>query len=690
MRRRFFALLILGCGLSVTLWAQFPYKLDIATSRENFRTAVEAYQRGRYAESLMLFEKTLAASPSDPLTLYWLGKTYRQLGLDPAALALWAKTLGPGNPGSFVSARSELAAALTEDPGTYIAERYVAVREMPGTLKKEIRFQRPSWIQALPDGGLLLVSHGSNQVLRINANGSIVERISGGSTGLDRPFGCAYLPNGNLAVSEFQANRIAIVSPAGIILSYWGDAKGPGRLIGPQYLAVDADGFLYVSEAGHTRVVKLDAEGKYVTSFNGKSDGFAGLRMPTGIAVDGERLYVADAVLKAVLVFDLYGNLLNTMLQDRLVRPESIQVHEGKLLVADTTRVAYIDPETEAIAELYRAPGKNPRLTTATFDVNGDLWVPDFDSSMLLTLADPVASYSGLFIEAERIYADKFPRVTVDIRVRDKYGKPVVGLSEINFYLSETTRRIERTVENEKAIDHVFEVIKPVQEMSFDGLLDDTPRIEMSVLIEGSPFMMERSHEARDAFGELVASLDADSGTRLVIASAAPQPAVRGSVKTMTLSILEMKGSARWRFDSGLRLAANELFGISGRRAITFITSGDLNEDMLESASLAELGSMLSNNRISLHLLHVGKKPISSALLYLVDKTGGSIRRTDAPEGLGNLAKALRTAPTGVYRVSYTSAADAAFGQRYLPMAIEVYLRDRSGREESGFFAPLQ
>ncbi len=690
MHKRYAALIFLVCAVGSAAWAQFSYKLDVASSRENFRTAIEAYQRGRYAQALMLFEKTLSSSPSDSLTLYWLGKTYRQLGLDPAAIALWEKTLASGDPVPFVSARMELAAALMDDTGQSVADKYIAVRETPGTLKKEIRFKRPSWIQALPDGGLLLVSHGSNQVLRINANGSIIERMSGGATGFDRPFGCVYLPNGNLAVSEFQADRIAIVSPAGIVTGYWGEAKGPGRLIGPQYLAVDADGYLYVSEAGLTRVVKLDPNGKFVTSFTGKSDGFSGLRMPTGIAIDGERLYVADAILKTILVFDLYGNLLDTVLQERFIRPESVQVYKGKLLVADTARIVYVDPETDALVELYRAPAKGARLTTATFDQNGDLWVPDFDNSMLLTLADPVASYSGLFVEAERVYTDKFPRVSVDVRVRDKYGRPVVGLSEMNFYLSETSRHIERTVENEKSVDRIFELVKPVQDFSFDGLLDATTRIEMSVLVEASVFMMQKKLEVRDALGELYGLLDSDSNTRLIIASAAPQPAVRGSIKTITSSILDMKGSASWRFDSGLRLAAGELFGTSGRRAITFISSGDLNEDMLQGASLAELASMLTNNRISLHLLHIGKNPISPALQYLMTKTGGTLRRTDAPEGIGDLAMTLRSSSTGVYRVSYTSASDAGFGQRYLPMAVEVYLRDRSGREESGYFAPLQ
>lgn len=115
--RRFTFLAALFLAVASLAWAQYTYKLSAPLSRENFRIAVEAYQRGRFAEALMLLEKTLADSPTDSLTLYWLGKTYRQLGLDPAALSLWDNALSTANPSPFVAARAELASALMDQAG---------------------------------------------------------------------------------------------------------------------------------------------------------------------------------------------------------------------------------------------------------------------------------------------------------------------------------------------------------------------------------------------------------------------------------------------------------------------------------------------------------------------------------------------------------------------------------------------
>ena len=46
--------------------------------------------------------------------------------------------------------------------------------------------------------------------------------------------------------------------------------------------------------------------------------------------------------------------------------------------------------------------------------------------------------------------------------------------------------------------------------------------------------------------------------------------------------------------------------------------------------------------------------------------------------------------PQGVYQFSFTSALPTNFGMNYLPLEVEVYLLNRSGRDETGYFAPLE
>ena len=49
--------LALGAAFVAPASAQYRYDLDEPAAQENFRLGVQAYQRGRYAEALALFEK---------------------------------------------------------------------------------------------------------------------------------------------------------------------------------------------------------------------------------------------------------------------------------------------------------------------------------------------------------------------------------------------------------------------------------------------------------------------------------------------------------------------------------------------------------------------------------------------------------------------------------------------------------
>jgi len=77
-------------------------------------------------------------------------------------------------------------------------------------------------------------------------------------------------------------------------------------------------------------------------------------------------------------------------------------------------------------------------------------------------------------------------------------------------------------------------------------------------------------------------------------------------------------------------------------------------------------------------------------LTYLCTNTQGTIIDADSPLGLAPLVNQLLQQKSGLYRLSFTSTADPLFGQNYLPIGIEVYLRNKSGKEETGYFAPLQ
>lgn len=79
----------------------------------------------------------------------------------------------------------------------------------------------------------------------------------------------------------------------------------------PTNLTIDRDGFLYVTNSGTGRVVKLDRDGHIVHSFGRLGDSFGEFGRPRGITVDDKgRIFVADASHQNVQIFNETGRIL--------------------------------------------------------------------------------------------------------------------------------------------------------------------------------------------------------------------------------------------------------------------------------------------------------------------------------------------------------------------------------------------
>ena len=43
-----------------------------------------------------------------------------------------------------------------------------------------------------------------------------------------------------------------------------------------------------------------------------------------------------------------------------------------------------------------------------------------------------------------------------------------------------------------------------------------------------------------------------------------------------------------------------------------------------------------------------------------------------------------------MYQLTYTSVSSSEYGKKYIPLEVETYLLNHSGKDESGYFAPLE
>jgi hypothetical protein len=213
------------------------------------------------------------------------------------------------------------------------------------------------------------------------------------------------------------------------------------------------------------------------------------------------------------------------------------------------------------------------------------------------------------------------------------------------------------------------------------------------VLVERSTAMDEYSSALRDALVEVGSSLGEGGSLGLILAGPSPELSARPArMPDLAAMARSLKGpSARaGRFDLGLRLAVNTLMPDEARDSILYFSSGVIDSASFQGASVSELGALLVNNGIRLHLALFGEGRVDPSLEYLVHLTGGSIISASRPRGLRDLPLALSGSPTGRYEFSFLSADSSELGNRQLSVAVEAYLYQKSGRDELGYYAPLQ
>lgn len=644
-------------------------------AEEEFRRGVQSYYRGFFNESIMEFEKALSYLPGEPLILDWLGKAYYRAGIEGAALQQWNYAIDSGYGDILLQNRVEIVSNRRVTETEYgFTQRYTESGTFPNKNGNNLIYSQPVSSLANSDGSIWVVAYGTNELLKFNVNGVVVKKTGGPINGFDRPKDIIRLKNGNLAVSESAGDRISILNSDGGFIKYIGSkGRNIGQLVGPEYLAEDEFGNIYVTEFGNDRVSVFDSEGNGLLFFGGKSSDFAGLKSPTGIAVVDGRVFVADSVLGGIYEFDRAGNYTGVFVNDKtFARPESIKPWGTHLLVTDKNKIYAVDVSDGSVYE-NSVIGKGRNLiTSAAGDRNGNLIVTDFKANEIYIMSKMTELVGGFYVQFERVIADNFPEVTVEVRVENRRRQPVVGLERSNFFITENKKPVE------------FELT---------GQANNNDIADITILIDRSFSMKAYEENLNAAVREITASMNGRGTVSIVSAGAVPVQEFKGNpaqLSDFSAKALKCPYAATVASDLAIRLASNGLINAEKKRGIIFITAGGSSGLTYTQYSLSDLTAYMNNNAISFSTIQLTQSALSDETKYITDDTAGSSYYIYRPEGLGSVVSDIISLPSGLYQLKYTSSLSTEYGRKYLPVEIETYLLNRSGRDETGYFAPLQ
>ena len=263
----------------------------------------------------------------------------------------------------------------------------------------EAQFAWPTGLALDGSGNLYVADSGDNRVRRIDAEGVITTFAGTGKYGFGGdggpateaqfswPWQLALDGSGNLYVADHDNSRIRRIDAEGVITTFagtgeWGFSGDGGaateaQFSGPNGLAVDGSGNLYVSDRGNSRIRRIDAEG-VITTIAGSGPGSSS----GGYSGDGGPATEAQFSGPNGLVLDGSGNLyVSDRHRIRVIRPpgernpvtqEFPHFANGDSTVSDLVLVNVDTTTVTPVVRFYSSKG-NPISADSLVDVTGDL-----------------------------------------------------------------------------------------------------------------------------------------------------------------------------------------------------------------------------------------------------------------------------------------------------------------------------
>jgi len=222
-----------------------------------------------------------------------------------------------------------------------VAQEYVLDPDWPQPLPEEIVWGQVPNVTMDHEGFIYAFHRSEPPVLKFDTDGNLVD--SWGTEWIARPHGFRVAPDGSLWATDYHrqnGHTVTKFDTSGRVLLRLGargfTGTGPNTFNGPADVAVAPNGDVFVAD-GHwnNRIVKFNAEGRYLLEWGKKGSGPGELDVPNSIVIDARgRVMVADRSNERVQIFDQEGNYLTEW--DQFGRPSGLFIDDNDVLyVAD-------------------------------------------------------------------------------------------------------------------------------------------------------------------------------------------------------------------------------------------------------------------------------------------------------------------------------------------------------------------
>jgi streptogramin lyase len=182
------------------------------------------------------------------------------------------------------------------------------------------QFFNPKGIDSDNYGNIYVADTGNNRIQKISNSGVFLAKWGSKGTGngqFSGPVSIALDASNNVYVVDSSTNskidRVQKFDSLGKFLFTWGQSgTGQSQFNNASNIAVDKNGYVYVSDLGNSRIQKFSSEGKFVAMWGSRGSGNGQFINPRGMAFDSVgRIYVADSGNHRIQIFDPNGVYLS-------------------------------------------------------------------------------------------------------------------------------------------------------------------------------------------------------------------------------------------------------------------------------------------------------------------------------------------------------------------------------------------
>ena len=229
--------------------------------------------------------------------------------------------------------------ALDSTGNVYVVDDKIRIRKINSvssdvsTLMTIVNYMnQPSGVAVDSTGNIYVVNSGDQKIYIITSGGS-VSTFAGSTTestdengtaaSFSYPRGVAVDGLGNVYVADTGNHMIRKITPAGLVTTVAGSTSGfadgtgtAARFSGPQGLAVDSTGNIYVADTNNFKIRKITPDG-VVSTLAGSTYGFA-----DGIGINASFKHIFGVSVDStgnVYVADTYNNMIRKITPDGVV-----------------------------------------------------------------------------------------------------------------------------------------------------------------------------------------------------------------------------------------------------------------------------------------------------------------------------------------------------------------------------------